>query len=80
MIGGCAAAIGTETGKIAYIGPLINEETRRLVSSAYLGARFCFEKYRGKKASELSFRVNWIGFWFNIPGVMLDPTDRKSVV
>jgi simple sugar transport system substrate-binding protein len=74
MIGGCAAALGTETGKIAYIGPLINEETRRLVSSAYLGARYCFEKYRGKKASELSFRVNWIGFWFNIPGVTLDPT------
>ena len=37
-IAGCAAALATDSGKIAYLGPLINFETRRLASSAYLGA------------------------------------------
>ncbi|MEN9245140.1 MAG: BMP family ABC transporter substrate-binding protein, partial [Thermostichales cyanobacterium SRBZ-1_bins_19] len=74
MISGCAAALGTETGKIGFVGPLINDETRRYVSAAYLGARYCWETYRGKKAEDLQFRVVWIGFWFNIPGVTLDPT------
>jgi simple sugar transport system substrate-binding protein len=27
-----------------------------------------------KDPKDLSFRVNWIGFWFNIPGVTADPT------
>jgi basic membrane lipoprotein Med (substrate-binding protein (PBP1-ABC) superfamily) len=44
-IAGCAAALASETGRIAYLGPLINFETRRLVSSAYLGARYCWENY-----------------------------------
>ena len=48
MIGGCAAALTTQTGRIAYLGPLINDETRRLVNSAYLGARHCWETYRGE--------------------------------
>ena len=74
MISGCAAALGSETGKIGFVGPLINDETRRYVSAAYLGARHCWETYRGKKAADLEFRVVWIGFWFNIPGVTLDPT------
>jgi simple sugar transport system substrate-binding protein len=74
MIGGCAAALGTETGKIGFLGPLINDETRRIVSAAYLGARHCWETYRHKKPEELSFKVTWIGFWFNIPGVTLDAT------
>ncbi len=74
MIAGCAAALGTETGKIGFLGPLVNDETRRLVSAAYLGARHCWEKYRKKKPEELTFKVTWIGFWFNIPGVTLDPT------
>ncbi len=73
-IAGCAAALTTQTGKIGFLGPLINEETRRLASSAYLGARYCWEKYAGKKAADLTFEVNWIGFWFNIPGVTLDPS------
>ncbi|WP_437737776.1 BMP family lipoprotein [Sorangium sp. So ce1335] len=73
-ISGCAAALGTETGKIGYLGPLVNDETRRLVTSAYLGARHCWETYRKKKPEELTFKVTWIGFWFNIPGVTLDPT------
>ena len=74
MIAGCAAALTSDTGKIAYLGPLINEETRRLASSAYLGAEYCWENYAGKDAADLTFEVKWIGFWFNIPGVTSDPT------
>lgn len=74
MINGCSAALQTNTGKIALIGPLINEETRRYVSSEYLGAKHCWEKYRGGNPADLEFRVEWIGFWFNIPGVTSDPT------
>ncbi|NWF80101.1 MAG: BMP family ABC transporter substrate-binding protein [Chloroflexi bacterium] len=74
MIAGCAAALQSETGKLAYLGPLIDPETRRLVNSAYLGARYCWETYRGQPADSLAFKVTWIGFWFNIPGVTLDPT------
>ena len=74
MIAGCAAALTTEKASVGYLGPLINDETRRLVNSAYLGARYCWEKYRGKPAAELKFEVKWIGFFFHIPGVTLDPT------
>jgi basic membrane protein A and related proteins len=74
MIGGCAAALTTQTGHIAYLGPLINDETRRLVNSAYLGARHCWETFRGNDPADLQFEVTWIGFWFNIPGLTLDPT------
>jgi simple sugar transport system substrate-binding protein len=74
MIGGCAAALTTQTGQIGYLGPLINDETRRLANSAYLGARYCWENYRGEDPAALQFSVNWIGFWFNIPGQTLDPT------
>jgi simple sugar transport system substrate-binding protein len=75
MIAGCAAALATNSGKVSYLGPLINDETRRLVSSAYLGAKYCYENYAGKDPATLSFEVKWIGFWFNIPGVTLDPTE-----
>jgi simple sugar transport system substrate-binding protein len=74
MIAGCAAALTTQTGKIGYLGPLINDETRRLASSVYLGAQYCWTKYLGKKAADLKFKVTWIGFWFNIPGVTSDPS------
>ncbi|UZQ53118.1 BMP family ABC transporter substrate-binding protein [Trichothermofontia sichuanensis B231] len=74
MIAGCAAALTTETGKIGFLGPLINDETRRLVSAAYLGANYCWRNYRNKNPEDLNFKVTWIGFWFNIPGVTLDPT------
>jgi simple sugar transport system substrate-binding protein len=74
-VGGCAAALKTETGAIGYLGPVINEETRRLAASAYLGARDCYERYRGGNPDDLRFVVTWIGFWFNIPGVTLDPTN-----
>ncbi|HEY69692.1 MAG TPA: BMP family ABC transporter substrate-binding protein [Anaerolineae bacterium] len=74
-IAGCAAALTTQTGKISYLGPLINFETRRLAASAYLGARYCYQEYRGLDPDDLEFTVTWIGFWFNIPGVTLDPTE-----
>lgn len=75
MIAGCAAALTSETGKISYLGALINPETRRLAASSYLGARYCAENYGGMSADDISFDVVWIGFWFNIPGVTLDPTE-----
>jgi simple sugar transport system substrate-binding protein len=75
MIAGCAAGMTTQTGSIGYLGPLINGETRRLAASAYLGARYCYEHYAGGNPDELTFTVTWIGFWFNIPGVTLDPTE-----
>jgi len=74
MIAGFAAALTTQTGKIGYLGPLINEETRRLAVSAYLGARYAWENVLKKDPKTLSFQVTWIGFWFNIPGVTADPT------
>lgn len=74
MIAGCAAALTTKTGKIGYVGPLINDETRRLVNSAYLGANYCWTAIRGE-TTPLSFTVTWVGFWFNIPGVTLDPVN-----
>ncbi len=74
MMAGCAAGLTSETGSIGYLGPLINDETRRLASSAYLGAKYCWENYRGKNPDDLKFEVSWIGFWFNIPGVTSDPT------
>jgi simple sugar transport system substrate-binding protein len=75
VIAGCAAALTTQTGHIGYLGPLINFETRRLASAAYLGAKYCYENYRGLDPADLSFTVTWIGFWFNIPGVTQDPTE-----
>ena len=74
MMGGCAAALQSQTGSIAYLGPLTNDETRRLVNSAYLGAKYCWENLRGETADSLDFQVTYIGFWFEIPGVTLDPT------
>ncbi len=74
MMAGFVAALTTKTGQIAYLGPLINEETRRLAASVYLGARYAWTEVLGKKAEDLKFKVSWIGFWFNIPGVTTDPT------
>ncbi len=74
MIAGFVAAMSTKTGKIGYLGPLINEETRRLAAAAYLGSRYAWEKVLKKDPKDLSFQVTWIGFWFNIPGVTADPT------
>ena len=74
MIAGCAAALKTETGKIGFLGPLINDETRRLANAAYLGAKHCWTVNKGKNIADLSFKVTWIGFWFHIPGFTIDPT------
>ncbi len=74
MMAGCAAALTTQTGKIGYLGPLINDETRRLAASVYLGAKYCWTNYLNKKPEDLKFKVMWIGFWFYIPGVAADPT------
>jgi len=74
FLAGCSAALTTKTGQIGFLGPLINDETRRLASSAFLGAQYCWTKYAGKNAAALKFKVTWIGFWFNIPGVTSDPT------
>lgn len=74
MMAGFAAALTTQTGKIGYLGPLVNEETRRLAAATYLGARYAWEKVLGKNPKDLKFSVTWIGFWFNIPGVTADPS------
>ncbi len=74
MIAGCSAALTTQTGQIGYLGPLINDETRRLAASAYLGARHCWSEVLGNDPADLQFKVTWIGFWFNIPGFTADPT------
>ncbi len=74
MIAGVAAAMTTKTGKIGYLGPLINDETRRLAASVYLGAKYAWVNYLKKDPAKLQFKVTWIGFWFNIPGVTSDPT------
>ncbi len=74
MMAGCAAALSSESGKIGYLGPLINDETRRFASSSYLGAKYCWEK-AGNAPEDLEFKVTWIGFWFHIPGFTTDPVD-----
>ncbi|HYR02183.1 MAG TPA: BMP family ABC transporter substrate-binding protein, partial [Syntrophobacteria bacterium] len=79
MMAGFVAALTSETGKIGYLGPLINEETRRLAVSSYLGAAYGWEKVRKRPLADLKFKVSWIGFWFNIPGVTADPTQVASL-
>ena len=74
MMAGFVAAMTTKTGKIGYLGPLVNEETRRLSVSCFLGAKYAWETVLKKKPEDLKFQVTWIGFWFNIPGVTADPT------
>jgi simple sugar transport system substrate-binding protein len=75
MVGGCAAALATQTKSIGYLGPLINDETRRLAVSAFLGARYCYETYRKGDPKDLKFEVKWIGYWFYQAGKTLDPTE-----
>jgi simple sugar transport system substrate-binding protein len=45
-----------------------------LVAAAQLGAKYCWENYLEEDPADLSFKVTWIGFWFNIPGFTEDPT------
>ena len=58
MIGGCAAALTSQTGKIGYVGPLINDETRRFANATYLGAKYCWEKYAKKDAKGPKIKVH----------------------
>ena len=74
MMAGFVAAMTTKTGKIGYLGPLVNDETRRLVVSCYLGAKYAWENVLKKDPAKMKFQVTWIGFWFNIPGVTADPS------
>ena len=74
MIGGCAAALSSKTGKLGFVGPLINDETRRFANAFYLGAKYCWTEYLDKPAEDLQMKVTWIGFWFNIPGFTADPS------
>jgi simple sugar transport system substrate-binding protein len=80
MIAGCAAALTTETGAVAYLGPLINNETQRLASASFLGARYCYEHLRGEDPADLRFLVQFIGFWFHIPDVTLDPAEVANAL
>lgn len=78
MMAGFAAALTTKTGNIGYIGPLINQQSRRLASSCYLGARYAWTNVLKKNPKDLKFHVTWIGFWFNIPGTTADPTQVSN--
>ena len=80
MIAGCAAALASKNNAIGYVGPLINHETRRLVNAAYLGARYCLETYRQVDPADLRFKVEWVGFWFHIPGVTADPSELSKAL
>ncbi len=71
---GFVAAMTTRTGRIGYLGPLINDETRRLAAATYLGARHAWTQVLKRDPGQLRFKVSWIGFWFNVPGVTADPT------
>jgi len=75
MMAGFAAALTTQTGKLGYIGPLINEESRRLAAATYLGANYAWTQVLKRDPAQLKFQVIWIGFWFNLPGQTLDPTN-----
>lgn len=73
MMAGFAAALTTKTGKIGYLGAHINQETLSLASSAYLGAKYSWEKVLNKDPKELKFQVTWIGWQLNLPEVTADP-------
>jgi len=74
MMAGFAAALTTKNGKIGYLGPLINNETRRMAAACYLGAKYAWGKVLKKDPKELRFQVTWIGWWINLPELTSDPT------
>jgi simple sugar transport system substrate-binding protein len=78
MMAGFTAALTTQTGKIGYLGPLVNHETRLMAVSCYLGARYAWEKVLKQDPKELKFQVSWIGYWFNIPEVTIDPVQAAQ--
>jgi simple sugar transport system substrate-binding protein len=73
MMAGFAAALTTKTGNIGYIGPFDNQQSRRLASSCYLGARYAWTDVLKKDPKDLKFHLTWLGFWFNIPDRTQDP-------
>ena len=56
MIAGCAAAMSTQTGKIGYLGPLINDETRRLVACGLPGGQIRLDQLSGEKGKRSKIR------------------------
>ena len=60
MMAGFAAAMSSKNGKIGYLGPLINDETKRLAASCFLGARYAWTHVLKKDPAALSFKVSWI--------------------
>ena len=78
MMAGFAAALTTKTGNIGYIGPLDNEQSRRLTSSCFLGARYAWNDVLKKDPKDLKFHLTWLGFWFNIPGKTQDPSEVSN--
>lgn len=64
FVDGCAAGLVTQTGQIGYLGAFSNSETRRLASSAYLGARHCYVTYQDGDPEDLEFELIWLGYWY----------------
>jgi hypothetical protein len=62
LIAGCAAALNTQTSKIGYVSPSQTPETRRQISSAYLGARHCYQTYRAAELGDerFVFHLIWL--------------------
>lgn len=58
MISGCAAALTTQNGQIGYLAPQVDDLSRRMAASAYLGARYCWTKTLGRDAAGLRFTVS----------------------
>jgi simple sugar transport system substrate-binding protein len=75
MMAGFTAGMTTKTGKIGYIGPLVNVQTRRHAIASFLGAKYAWENILLKDSNNMSFKVVWTGYWFDIPGVTTDPTE-----
>jgi simple sugar transport system substrate-binding protein len=73
MMAGCAAALTTKTGKVGFLGPLINDEPA-VWPPLPTWARITAGKNIENQTTPLDFKVVWIGMWFNIPGVTLDPS------
>ena len=78
MMAGFAAALTTKTGNIGYIGPLDNQQSRRLVSSCYLGARYAWTDVLQKDTKDLKFHLTLLDFWFNITERTQDPVQVSN--
>lgn len=58
-IGGCAAALRTVTGSIAYVGTAPDHDTLRQANAAFLGSRRCFADHASRDVDALDFTVAW---------------------